>query len=161
LTHDYLVPPLRQWLSRKQRETRRGRAELQLAASTALWRDRPDSRRLPSFVEWIRIVAFTRPRAWTADERRMMRAATRHFLIRSGAAVLISGTIAYLALTIRHRERTRAALDSALKADYENLPPLLPSLAAEGVALRPVLEKLEHSGATPPHEREVAEILLY
>ncbi len=32
LTHDYLVPPLRQWLFRKQRETRRGRAELRLAA---------------------------------------------------------------------------------------------------------------------------------
>src|SRR5262249_45371232 len=31
LTHDYLVPPVRQWLTRKQRETRRGRAELRLA----------------------------------------------------------------------------------------------------------------------------------
>ena len=28
LTHDYLVHPLREWLTRKQRETRRGRAEL-------------------------------------------------------------------------------------------------------------------------------------
>ena len=28
LTHDYLVPSLREWLTRKQRETRRGRAEL-------------------------------------------------------------------------------------------------------------------------------------
>ena len=35
LTHDYLVPSLRQWLTRKQRQTRRGRAELQLAAITA------------------------------------------------------------------------------------------------------------------------------
>ena len=48
LTHDYLVPSLRQWLTRKQRQTRRGRAELQLASITALWCDRPDSRRLPS-----------------------------------------------------------------------------------------------------------------
>ena len=31
LTHDYLVPALRQWLTRKQRETRSGRAELRLA----------------------------------------------------------------------------------------------------------------------------------
>ena len=30
LTHDYLVPSLREWLTRKQRETRRGRAELRL-----------------------------------------------------------------------------------------------------------------------------------
>ena len=31
LTHDYLVPSLRDWLTRKQKETRRGRAELRLA----------------------------------------------------------------------------------------------------------------------------------
>ena len=30
LTHDYLVHSLRDWLTRKQRETRRGRAELRL-----------------------------------------------------------------------------------------------------------------------------------
>src|SRR5262249_28079775 len=37
LTHDYLVPSLRQWLTRKQQETRRGRAELCLAERAALW----------------------------------------------------------------------------------------------------------------------------
>src|SRR5262249_19575948 len=31
LTHDYLVPSLRDWLTRKQKETRRGRAQLLLA----------------------------------------------------------------------------------------------------------------------------------
>ena len=30
LTHDYLVPSIREWLTRKQKETRRGRAELRL-----------------------------------------------------------------------------------------------------------------------------------
>jgi hypothetical protein len=36
LTHDYLVHSLRDWLTRKQRETRRGRAELRLAERAAL-----------------------------------------------------------------------------------------------------------------------------
>src|SRR5207245_3365880 len=35
LTHDYLVPALRRWLTQKQRETRRGRAELRLAERAA------------------------------------------------------------------------------------------------------------------------------
>ena len=35
LTHDYLVPSLRDWLTRKLRESRRGRAELRLAERTA------------------------------------------------------------------------------------------------------------------------------
>src|SRR5207248_90891 len=35
LTHDYLVPALWEWLTRKQKETRRGRAVLRLAERTA------------------------------------------------------------------------------------------------------------------------------
>ena len=48
LTHDYLVHSLRDWLTRKQRETRRGRAELRLAERTALWNAKPENRHLPS-----------------------------------------------------------------------------------------------------------------
>jgi eukaryotic-like serine/threonine-protein kinase len=36
LTHDHLVHLLRDWLTRKQRETRRGRAELRLAERSSL-----------------------------------------------------------------------------------------------------------------------------
>jgi len=161
LTHDYLVPPLRQWLTRKQRETRRGRALLQLAASTALWRDRPESRRLPSLFEWLRIVSFTRSRSWSADERRMMRAATRHVLARAAIVLAVAMAIAYAVFAVRDRERGRAALGAALKADYANLPRLLPEIATRGQALRSTLEELENDKTTPEHEREVAQILLY
>src|ERR1019366_6845048 len=47
LTHDYLVPSLREWLTRKQKETRRGRAELLLADRAAVWNARPENRQLP------------------------------------------------------------------------------------------------------------------
>jgi formylglycine-generating enzyme required for sulfatase activity len=161
LTHDYLVPPLRQWLSSKQRETRQGRALLQLAATTALWRDRQESRRLPSLFEWIKIVCFTRHRAWSTDERRMMRAATRRVLTGAALAVLVAASVATLVVTTLNRERARAALESALEADYENLPRLVPEIATHATALRPALETLEKSPATPPHELAVAEILLY
>jgi len=48
LTHDYLVHSLRDWLTRKQRETRRGRAQLRLAERSASWNARPENRQLPS-----------------------------------------------------------------------------------------------------------------
>ena len=48
LTHDYLVHSLRDWLTRKQRETRRGRAELRLAERSASWNAKPENRHLPS-----------------------------------------------------------------------------------------------------------------
>ncbi len=138
LTHDYLVPPLRQWLFRKQRETRRGRAELQLAATTALWRDRPEPRRLPSPLEWLTIVCFTRPRSWSADERRMMGAATLRVLIRAAAAVSAAVIVAYASWAFLGRERARADLETALKADYENLPRSVAQIAAHGAAPCPL-----------------------
>src|SRR5262249_46819797 len=52
LTHDYLVPSLWDWLSRKQKETRRGRAELLLADRATVWNARPENRQLPSLLQW-------------------------------------------------------------------------------------------------------------
>ena len=72
LTHDYLVHALRDWLTRKQRETRRGRAELLLAERAAVWTTRPEDRYLPSLREWAGIRLLTRPngleRAPAADD---------------------------------------------------------------------------------------------
>src|SRR6185295_10115684 len=42
LTHDYLVHSLRVWLTRKQKETSRGRAELRLAERSATWNAKPE-----------------------------------------------------------------------------------------------------------------------
>ena len=161
LTHDYLVPPLRQWLTRKQGETRRGRAELQLAGITSLWRDRPEPRLLPSLLEWLRILTFTSRRAWTGDERRMMHAASRHHLVRTASALALGCAVSYVVYLVRDRERTLAALEGALAADYANVPDLLPELAAHRAIIRPTLERLEANSSTRPHDREVAEILLY
>ena len=65
LTHDYLVPSLREWLTRKQRETRRGRAELRLAERSSLWNAKPENRHLPSLLEWASIRMLTKKRDWT------------------------------------------------------------------------------------------------
>ena len=65
LTHDYLVPALRQWLTRKQQGTRRGRAELKLAERSALWNAKPENRHLPSLLEWASIRILTDKKKWT------------------------------------------------------------------------------------------------
>jgi hypothetical protein len=89
LTHDYLVPALRQWLTRKQRETRRGRAEVRLAERTALWAAKPQRRYLPAWWEWANICLFTRQRDWAPPQRQMMRAASRQHLLQAGVLVLL------------------------------------------------------------------------
>src|SRR5262249_898380 len=75
LTHDFLVPALREWLTRKQAETRRGRAQLRMAERAALWTRKTERRQLPSLMEWLGIRLLTRPRDWTGSQRAMMRAA--------------------------------------------------------------------------------------
>jgi formylglycine-generating enzyme required for sulfatase activity len=91
LTHDYLVPSLRDWLTRKQKETRRGRAELRLAERAALWNSKPEKRFLPTGWEWLTIRLLTRRRDWTGPQRKMMRRATGYHAVRAlVAAVLVA-----------------------------------------------------------------------
>src|SRR5262249_27027769 len=85
LTHDYLVPSLREWLTRKQKETRRGRAALRLNERAALWNSKPENRHLPSWWEWLNIRFLTRKHDWTPPQRRMMTRADRHHLLRGTA----------------------------------------------------------------------------
>ena len=89
LTHDYLVPSLRDWLTRKQKETRRGQAQLRLAERSAMWAAKSEHRHLPSWWEYLDIRALTRRKEWTDSQRKMMRAAGRHYgLIGSGVLAL-------------------------------------------------------------------------
>jgi serine/threonine protein kinase/formylglycine-generating enzyme required for sulfatase activity len=89
LTHDYLVQPLRDWLTRKEKETWRGRAKLRLQDRAAQWNSKPEARQLPSLSEWARIRLLTHSRAWTAGQRKMMSKADRYHAARLCGAVVI------------------------------------------------------------------------
>ena len=77
LTHDYLVPSLREWLTRKQKETRRGRAELRLSERATLWNAKPEDRHLPSLPEWLSIRLLTKNKDWNEPQRKMLKKAGR------------------------------------------------------------------------------------
>jgi hypothetical protein len=72
LTHDYLVHSLREWLTRKQRETRRGRAELVLEDRYALWKDKRERRHLPALAESISIMLHINSREIRTGRRSMI-----------------------------------------------------------------------------------------
>ncbi|MEO1614431.1 MAG: protein kinase [Planctomycetota bacterium] len=77
LTHDYLVEPLRIWLDKKQRETKRGRAELLLEARAQLWQQKRETRHLPSLTEDASIRLLTDRRRWNSSEAEMMQRSGR------------------------------------------------------------------------------------
>jgi serine/threonine protein kinase/formylglycine-generating enzyme required for sulfatase activity len=132
LTHDYLVPAVREWLTRKQKETRRGRAELRLAERASLWEARHESRQLPAWWEWLNIRLLTRRRQWTEPQQQMMRQATRHHALRGAvlAATVAIGVV--LGLAVRHRlvEQYRQAkaddlVQSLLHAELPRVPEVI------------------------------------
>ncbi len=88
LTHDYLVPSLTDWLTRKQKESRKGRAELRLVERAAAWNAKPENRHLPAWWEWANIRLFTPKRDWTASQRKMMTKAARYHVVR-GVALMV------------------------------------------------------------------------
>ncbi len=77
LTHDYMVPSLRDWRTRKQRETRRGRAELKLAERAATWSNKRENKQLPTVSEWLSIRTLTDSKKWTESERNVMKRSAR------------------------------------------------------------------------------------
>lgn len=83
LTHDYLVPSLREWTTRKRKETRRGRAELRLEEQAALWSARSANRHIPSWWDYLSILLLTRRKSWDDPQRKMMKTAGRHHLFRA------------------------------------------------------------------------------
>jgi serine/threonine protein kinase/formylglycine-generating enzyme required for sulfatase activity len=129
LTHDYLVPSLRDWLTRKQRETRRGRAELRLAERAALWDGKREDRFLPGAWEWLTVRLLTRRPDWTAPQRALMRRAGRLHKVRG--LLLAAGLLLLLGLGREGYCRFRAQNleERLLEATTEEVPAVVQKMA--------------------------------
>jgi formylglycine-generating enzyme required for sulfatase activity len=132
LTHDYLVPSLREWLTRKQKETRRGRAELLLADRAAVWSARPESRQLPSLLQWAQIRWRTHKASWTPQQRRMMSTAGRCHALRGLAAAVFLAALTLAGLGVRdhfaeQKQATHAAglVQRLLDAEPAGVPDVI------------------------------------
>lgn len=110
LAHDYLVPSLREWLTRKQRETARGRMELRLQERAMMWSNRSEIRQIPTLWEWLGILRYTNPASWNTSQRAMMQVCRQHYLRRLllGATLLIA--IAMGVVYTSHRIHQHIAL---------------------------------------------------
>jgi eukaryotic-like serine/threonine-protein kinase len=110
LTHDYLVHSLRDWLTRKQKETRRGRAELMLADRAGVWNARPENRQLPSLLQWFQIKWLTQKKNWTPPQRKMISRASRVHVARLAVIGLLLAVATITGLVIRNQviERDKA-----------------------------------------------------
>jgi formylglycine-generating enzyme required for sulfatase activity len=137
LTHDYLVPSLRGWLTRKQQETRRGRAELLLADRAGVWSAHSDSRQLPSLLEWLRILGWVPKSAWTPVQRRMMRHASTYHWTRCAVTTALLLCLLFVGMGVRRKiidvnETTHAEglVSNLLNAEIGQVPEILSRIEA-------------------------------
>jgi len=147
LTHDYLVHSLRDWLTRKQRDTRRGRAELRLAERAALWQAKPENRHLPSWWEYLTAVWLVPAKNRTAVQQTMLRKAGRIHAVRWGSALAILVMTGFVIGNVVAAERQRS-LRRAVATTFDRLQ------NDRGLAVRYTLRDLEGL----PREMVVAEI---
>jgi serine/threonine protein kinase/formylglycine-generating enzyme required for sulfatase activity len=138
LTHDYLVPTLRDWLTRKQKETWRGRGELFLAERAAEWSPTREPRYLPTLPQYLWLaLAVPRVRRKPVQRELMRTAFVRHAW--RGGMVLIVAALAASALwaygwsvySASQRERSET-----LVSQVANVAP--PEVAGAIEQLRPV-----------------------
>jgi serine/threonine protein kinase/formylglycine-generating enzyme required for sulfatase activity len=129
LTHDYLVPSLRDWLTRKQKETRRGRAELLLADRAAVWNARPENRQLPSLWQWCSIRWLTRKKTWTPPQKKMMRQATRYHAVRGLMVAALLALLGWGGYEGHGPLKAHGLRDRLLDANTSEVPAIVQDMA--------------------------------
>jgi serine/threonine protein kinase/formylglycine-generating enzyme required for sulfatase activity len=130
LTHDYLVHSLREWLTRKQRETKRGRAELRLAERSGLWNAKPQNRLLPSALEWANIRLMTRKKDWTEPQRKMMKRAGWVHGSRTLTALVLLGLVTWGGTEGYGSLRASALVEKLAVAATSEVPSIIGQLSS-------------------------------
>lgn len=132
LTHDYLVPSLRDWMMGKQKQTRRGRAELRLAERAALWHAKCENQQLPSWWEYLSIRLLTDRATWTMPQRQMMGRGAVYFRFRAvwAAVILIllvvTGDSLRRQIALERRQlMAEGQIDALVHADVARVPDIV------------------------------------
>ena len=168
LTHDYLVHSLRDWLTRKQKETRKGRAELLLADRASVWNARQENRQLPSLLQWFQIKWLTQKMNWMPPQQKMMRKASRYHAVRGAALALFLAVATITGLEIREQvveqsksNRAAGLVQSLLKADTAQVPAIIGEMAEYRQWVDPLLkEENDKAAANSRHKLHTSLALL-
>lgn len=154
LTHDYLVPILREWLRENLQETREGRARLMLEERTLQWQSAGQpGRLLPSLSEWWQIRRWVPERVQTDLNQLMLQQVARRWRQRlvMGLCVSLACVVATLLLVqlissgLRERE-TAGLVNAVASARIEDLGQLVHQLRGlDDDRLPPLVKALRNS----------------
>lgn len=155
LTHDFLVPAIRQWLTRKKKESWRGRAELLLEERAALWAPTHQRRFLPSLPEYLLYRFGVPKKKQKSQERELMRAAGRFLGLVCGLFIgiiaLAGAGLSWYVSSVRKTSLEQQAanlVERVENASPAGVPAALDELRANPVLHQAVLKRFQSEYAT-------------
>lgn len=128
LTHDFLVPAIRERLTASQRSSRRGRAQLLLSDLSGSWSRKRDRRSLPSWFEWLQIQLLTDRKRWTTSQREVIGAATKRTMIAAGLIAAVISAVAVGLYEYRGVTQADALVNQLSTAKVQDVPAILDQL---------------------------------
>lgn len=160
LTHDFLVPAIRQCVTEAERSTRRGRAELLLRDLSAAWSKRPDKRSRPSWFEWLQIQLLTKRQQWSQQQKEVVSAATKRFAF--GSIILLALAVITGAAVYEYSGTSKASslVNQLVTAKVQDVAPILTSLKNYQRWSLPDLQAIRDNPETPRQTRLFASLAL-
>jgi serine/threonine protein kinase/formylglycine-generating enzyme required for sulfatase activity len=160
LTHDYLVPSLRHWLTRKQKETKRGRAQLLLADRASVWNTRPENRQFPSLFQWASIRLLTKNKNWSDPQRKMMKRAGRYHAFRGCVLAIVLTVAGWGSHEGYGRLRATALVQTLATAETADVPKIIEELSGYYRWAVPALRSIVESSDNPKAQLHASLALL-
>lgn len=140
LTHDYLVPSIREWLAELQRvriKDWRGRAEIRLEQLTAQWQEERDRRFLPGPVEFVTILLGVSWKRHRPEQRSLIRTASRRYGSFAALAVLVLAVVWLAVLEGRGRAEAPDILRRLIAtSEYDRASDFLEIIGGEARSYR-------------------------
>ena len=154
LAHDYLVPSLQEWLLRKQKETRKGRAELVLEDRSKVWNLNPEKRQLPSLPQCISIYWNVPSKDWTKPQRKMIKKASKYYLVRSILAASILLMLGFLGWDGYGRVKSQGLVERLLDANSADVPTIVKEISGYRRWANPMLSTANNKAEQEKDERK-------
>ena len=128
LTHDYLVPAMRRWLTRKQRSTMSGRARLRLAERATIWKEKQDAKLIPGLFEYVQFRILTSKDDWNKSESALMEKAYQTNAVRFAVWVMLIGAVAFTVYQAVMRFNANSLRNTLYAAEVSELPGIIQSM---------------------------------
>ena len=158
LSHDFLVPSIREWLTARQRESFRGRLHQRLTEQASLWSQQKESRFLPNFWEWLLVRSLLPRKNFSSLEMQMLWAKDRQAALAIAAVIAAALLLTFGIKRFQTRSRIVSLEEQLTTADAEQIPRIIDELSEYGSAAQASLESAVFESSDGSHARFVLQL---